>query len=197
MYPDPSLKNKRRLLIVAIALISVIIVIIVLSLSQKNQGSQAVSSAAPPDDAITVATKYLEAREDAYGADQSSPTAWIGKVKPLVTTTWYSQLQPSTASSAGSTPADYDTAVTNGYHIVAHVSDCSWNSEVAQPTTASGIVSCSLADTTVTSSGTPLSAGNLPFGWSFTGQQPPALLRIVKQGGVWLVDNDLTGQGSS
>lgn len=144
----------------------------------------------PPQEVVDLATSYIKARESQVGADQASATSWLEVAKPLVTAEWLATLKGQVP------PPDYATAQDKGYVVSAKVTDCVWNKELAKPTSSSGSVFCTVTDRTLDkASSTEVNAANLPKGWTHNGAQTPAILTVVKQGGKWLVNGDVTGQG--
>lgn len=194
--PKRALSNRKLAVISIIILLSIALVLLSTHHGAKPKTTaKAVTTAQPPASALNVVSKYLQAREDAAGADQTSPTSWLAAVQPISTKSWFTQLQPTGSSSASSVPYTFTLAHQNGYTVKASAQNCIWTRDAAQPTTVSGTVSCSLYDVTYVD-GLVVGAASLPFGWPYNGQQPPAVLKVVKQGTSWLVDGDLTGTGS-
>src|SRR3954451_20270463 len=64
----------------------------------------------PSAEVVAVITKYIQARENSVGADQTSPDAWISAVKPVVTPSWLGKITPEANPQTGSTPYDYTVA---------------------------------------------------------------------------------------
>ncbi len=90
--------------------------------------------------------------------------------------------------------AEYNLAHKNGYIVRADLSKCIWNLKLELPNDKGGSIYCELADTTLDrSSGKVLSGSSIPFGWSHTGSQIPVELKVIKENGVWLIDEDSTG----
>ena len=151
-------------------------------------------------DAVLTITKYVSAREDSIGADQTSPTSWLGQVKPLMTPAGYATApQYGPLSSGGA----YATAHQMNWKISTSVSSCVWAIQGNEPTGSSsaatsttapitqGQVTCTLDDTVVNSAtGAPIATSTLPYGWAATGAQPPVVVSLIDQGGVWLIDAD-------
>ncbi len=148
----------------------------------------------PPQEVLAVVNAYIQARENAVGADQTTPTAWIAKVQQITTTSWFTELQPKGDSSTAGGLADYYLAHRNGYIVKTRLSQCIWDFKIALPTANNGVVYCELNDTTVSqATGAVISASSLPFGWSHTGRQIPLTLKLVKQNHSWLVNEDISG----
>lgn len=188
---------KKRPLILLVVII--VIGLTLLSLHSSHGSSQVGSPkayAAPSQQALSTIKQYLQAREDSVGADQSSPTAWLSKIKPFVTGPWLARLQPNRNSSTSSVPFDYIYAHQNGFIVHTSVTGCYWQGLHAQPTAASGDVLCSLSDETINkTTGAVVPASSLQIGWTRTGQQPAPNLSLVYQSGHWLINSDDTGAG--
>ncbi len=149
----------------------------------------------PEKAVLDVVQTYVQAREDAVGADMGSPTSWIDRVKPIVTSAWYDTLKPPEVAPTGNVPFDFVTAHQNSYVVKASLTNCSWDSILQKPSSDMGLVVCNLKDKTINrTTGAEISAGSLPFGWSFTGSQTPVQINMIKQGSKWLVGGDSTGQ---
>lgn len=187
--------TKQRLAAVFAAILLVIMLVVAARSGHKTTPAPSTTAAQPPAAALKTVTAYLQARENNLGADQAGPTAWLSTVQPLSTPEWFAKLQPPDTPQTSSTSYNYRLAHANGYTVKANVTNCIWDRDVMLPTATQGAVICSVYDTTYGSGGRILTPANLPFGWTATGQQPAALLKIVLQNGKWLVDGDLTGQG--
>lgn len=191
--------SKRQRLVLGLAGLLSISLLIFAGLHSGHKSvpkTSTITDAAPPAAAIKVTVAYIQAHEDSVGADQTSPTSWLDKIKPLTTASWYGKLQPPKSVSTSNTPYNYTLAHSQGYTVKASVSSCIWDRQVMTPTSTSGAVTCSVYDNTYGSDGRVILSGNLPFGWAATGQQSAAVLKIVLQNGAWRVDSDLTGQGA-
>ncbi|HEX3081974.1 MAG TPA: hypothetical protein VHQ86_01860 [Candidatus Saccharimonadia bacterium] len=143
----------------------------------------------PPAEAVTVITAYVQARENSVGADQSSPTAWLATVRPLLTPTYFATIQPPADGSTSTGSAEYTTAHANGYTVKALVTDCVWDIEQGQPTDAGGSIACTLNDETHIGTNN-LNSNQVPFGWSRIGRQSMVVMKMVKQNGAWLINKD-------
>src|SRR5438105_3876627 len=168
-------KKSKLLWIIAIPLLLIIIFGIILSIRSRGQKSRSsnltVATVTPPPDAIASITKYLSAREDSVGADQTSPTFWLNIVKPLVTQEMLTSLQPNPNNQTSSVSNEYYTAHNNGYVVKASVNNCIWSLEAMEPTANAGIIYCELTDKTVNkSTGFEIPASSLPYGWSRNGK---------------------------
>jgi len=125
------------------------------------------------------------------GADQATPTSWVASVHPISTATWFAQLQPAQAATAGNASGEFSLAHDNHYVVTAALTKCIWNFKIALPTPTSGAIYCELSDTTNDlSSKAVVPDDALPFGWTHNGAQTPVNLSLLKQGGAWLVDDD-------
>ncbi len=188
-------RNRLYLYLVSLVVLAIIGMLIIKTLHHSNSQKTQLSNinVKPAQDAINVVTKYLQAREDSVGADQASPTSWLGRVKSITTSSWYSQLQPSGSTQTSSVSSEYQVAHSKGYIVKASASNCFWSLEAMTPTANEGVMYCGLVDATVQrSTGNKLPAATLPFGWSRSGTQPAATLHVIKQNGNWLVDDDLS-----
>lgn len=163
------------------------------SASQKSKNNPS-SSILPDQGAIDVATKYLQARENSNGADQSSPEDWLNSIKSITTDAWFKQLQPNVNATGSGVTEEYRIAHENGYIVKATLSGCTWvKNSLNTPTTESGTIRCDLTDKTTSQvTGNEVPATSIPFGWSHNGQQQPAVLNLVKQNGAWLVNGEGT-----
>lgn len=192
-------KRFSRKIYVLLALLIVLIIAAGLGLwwhryqnTQHNYSTPVTGSSA-----LLVATKYLQAREDAVGADQATPVSWISTVKPITTGVWYKSLQTNANTLASSTLPDYDTAHADNYVVKVSINSCVIDNSIAKPTKDDEYLFCALKDTTInkaTGAVIPNSALS-PSDWTKFGYQSPPTLQMVKQNGQWLVASDNTGQG--
>lgn len=150
--------------------------------------------AKPPTDAINTTTSYIQARENSIGADQTSPNSWLSSIQSISTPAWFNSLQPKQDPLMGSETNDYRTAHQNNYIIKTTLRNCIWDFKITRPTSTTGVIYCELTDTTLYNS-TKATVPNplLPFGWTRTGNQIPAILYLIKQNNVWLVNKDGLG----
>ncbi len=143
-----------------------------------------------PAPALTVVTNYIQVREASVGADQATPNSWHETIQAEVTTDWLAKLQQAEPS------ADYAVAHSKRYLVKADVSSCIWDMELMKPSDSEGAALCDVNDSTIDqTTGAVIPKAALPASWIHEGAQSPAILRLVKQGDVWLVSEDLTGQG--
>ncbi|HVS58458.1 MAG TPA: hypothetical protein VHD60_01835 [Candidatus Saccharimonadales bacterium] len=192
--PPEAPLRRNRLIVIGVVLVFFVALLFLVFYRSHPSSSQNIA-AAPPQPAISVVEAYVQAREDQVGADQPSPTSWLAIIKPLTTSSWFTQLQPP-SQSAGGAGADYFTAHTQGYVVKASLSNCVWNTNVT-PTTTQGVISCALSDSVIQqSTGQAVPASSLPFGWTRNDRQLPVTIKVVNQSGKWLVDSDLSGQAS-
>lgn len=191
--------KQRRLLVVGLLIVVVVGFFIVprhRSSPKKTtktfvEPTSNLPSADPPQEVIAVVSKYIQARENGVGADQTSPTAWLAIVQPITTAAWFAKLQPPQDSASGSASGEYNIAHNNSYVIKANLTKCIWNFKLVVPTSDNGAVTCDVSDVVVDkNTGQPIPNDSLPFGWSRIGQQNPITLKLVKQSGIWLVDED-------
>jgi hypothetical protein len=194
--------RNQRILIIAFVLIGLAIIISFAlyanrSSKQKPATGPTTFDINPPQDVTSVIGKYLQARENSVGADQTSPSAWLGSVKPITTSAWFAQLQPSSGVSTTSTVSnEYRVAHESGYVVKAAISNCTWVTNSPEPIKDSGVVRCELADTTLAqATGNPIQPKDLPFGWAHNGPQPAAVLKVIKQNGNWLIDGESASGG--
>ena len=148
-----------------------------------------------PDSIIKPVTTYIQAHEDAIGADQTSPTSWLDSVKSVTTTEWFKKLQPPQDNSTGSASFPYTTAHNSGYRVAARVSDCNWvgvSPDLGNTTSVK--VLCSVYDSVFTTQGVAIPSSSLPYGWASVGQQAPVVLSLVKQSSSWLVNDQPVDQ---
>src|SRR5579859_237023 len=139
----------RRMFIttVVILILAAIVVFFVLPHHPKNTTNSSTATVTKPlSEAIDVSTKFIQARENAVGADQPTPSSWLTNIKSLVTDSLFSTLQPA-GSTTSNTSADFYTSHSNGYLVKANLTDCSWIVNTSD--TASGIISCALNDSTI------------------------------------------------
>jgi len=197
MFLD-SFSKKQKILIVVVTVATIVLLVLAGLHTGRKQSTKTgtITDAQPPTTALKVVASYIQAREDSVGDDQPSPVSWLATVKPIVTEQWFAQLQPPGTVQTSSTPHDYTVAHDQHYTVKAVVSACLWDRHVASPTDTSGAVICSVYDNTIGADGRVISSDSLPFGWTATGQQQPAILKIVSQHGSWLVDEDVSGQGA-
>jgi hypothetical protein len=203
MTPIYSSRRAKIILIIVVIMVVAALALLGASSHKTTQTKLTTAPSVPtsnpagiPTGALKTIASYLQAREDSNGADQSSPTSWLTTVQPITTASWFAQLQPS-QSSTSSVSSNYTIAQSGGYIVQADVTGCVWDNEIAQTTPTSGVVSCSLTDTTeYKSNHQPVTVSTLPYAWVYSGQQQPAVLWLVNQSGVWLVNNDTTGDGS-
>jgi hypothetical protein len=182
---------KRRLIIGAVAFIAIVIIVGLFT----NGPTKKPTSAGVPDSIIKPVTTYIQAHEDAIGADQTSPTSWLDSVKSVTTIEWFKSLQPSQDNSTGSASFPYTTAHENDYKVVAKVSDCNWVGVTPDPDTATSVkVLCSVYDSVTTTKGDAVPSSSLPYGWSSVGQQAPVVLSLVKHSSSWLVSDQPADQ---
>lgn len=193
---QPRFSKRQRLAIVFAVILLVVVLVIAIRPKQKTASKPSVAAVPLPAEAVQTVTAYLQARENNIGADQSGPAAWLSAVQPLSTAGWFTKLQPPPTSLTSSTSYNYRLAHTNGYTVKASVTNCIWDRDVMAPSTTQGAVICSVYDNTYGSDGRVVAAADLPFGWTATGQQPAAVLKIILQNDRWLVADDLTGQGA-
>jgi len=187
--------RNKRLLVTCLATILVLVVAIGI-LTKRNNAPAPKAYSTPSQAVLSVIDKYLQARENSIGVDQSSPSSWLSTIKPLVTQEWFMHLQPAQNPSTSSIPYDYTYAHQNGYIIRATTSNCYWQGVYGKPTSANGTILCSLTDKAIDQkTGKEVPASSLEFGWVHTGQQPPPILVLIKQGSGWLISEDDTGQG--
>lgn len=176
-----------------VLLVGVLYLFVQPRVDKKNSGYNEVPP--PSSEIVELVTKYLQARENSVGSNQSSPTSWIDEVKPLVTSNWLGALHPKSDTTTGNANAEYTIAHENNYTVKATVSDCIWDIEQAEPTASDGVIYCDVTDSTVLhTSGNTTAAENLPFGWSRNGPQNPATIKVVKLNGKWLISYDNTGE---
>jgi hypothetical protein len=208
--PDPQ---KTRLILIGIGVFAVICIIglILAFTSHGKKGADGNTSASPspeasaspgvadegtlPPEIIPLVTAFAQARENAVGVDQPTPTSWISAVQSIITPKFLAQLQPPTDGTAGSASGEFNIAHDNGYVVKATLDNCNWDLERTKPTATSGSVFCNLTDTTINkATGAAASEGTIPFGWSHTGTQLPLIVEVVKQNGKWLINTDVSGE---
>lgn len=141
-----------------------------------------------PEPAVTIAARYLAARESWLSACRPSTTSWEAQGKKLMTAKGW-RTHPRDHVNTGQVHGQMKT---NGWNVRVIVS-CGTNPEMGPSRPASQPLFCSLADTTVDASGKPVPIGKLPAKWPFTGEQNPAPMLMKKQAGTWLVAQDATG----
>ncbi len=205
ILPTPSTSRKKLVVGMVVLVLAIVIAIIGASSFHKTPKGSTPAPSKPSGttnttgvqtSALAVVNKYLQAREDSVGVDQSSPTSWILSVQPITTTAWYAQLQPPTNSSTGTVGASYYIARSHNYIVKADATSCVWDDEIIQHTSTTGAIRCGLSDVTIDkTTSLPVQASTIPFGWVYTGQQIPPIIWVVNQNGTWLVNNDTTGQG--
>lgn len=184
--------TRFKVLIIAALLIVAALIYVLVNQNGHNNNAQNNSNLTPPQSAINVISEYIQARENAVGADQSSYNVWISTVKSIVTAAWYASIQPATNSSTGSVPRDYYIAHANGWIVKASVSNCVWTGSNSSSTRS---VDCSISDQTIDkSSGTAVPISQIPFGWGHNGLQPAQAFKIVSQSGHWLIDSVTASQ---
>jgi len=148
----------------------------------------------PARDVIALVTNYVQARENSVGADQATPNSWLASVKPISTTAWFAELQPGQKGSAGSATAEFNLAHNNDYIVSANLSKCIWNFKLGLPTPNAGDIYCELTDSTLSrSTQAVIPDESLPFGWSHNGAQAAVTLKLIKQNGTWLINDDTSG----
>lgn len=145
----------------------------------------------PPAAMNAVASSYIRAREDAAGADQSSPGSWLGSVRRLITPAGYATLRREVAG--GSAGEAWALLHRHHWQVLATVT-CSTDQEAGRPSTSRAVLACQVIDTTVGPSGSPVPAGSLPELWAYEGAQPTAYLVMAGANGHWLVAADETGR---
>jgi len=190
MNPQPQNKAKRLIIAGVILWLLVIFVAIFVELHNRN-------STQPPSAAINTVTKYLKARENNIGADQSSPTAWLAVVKPLVTKAWFAQLQPPPNPQASTITNDYRIAHEDNYIIQSSITGCRWEDKNGvEASSSKGNIYCTLTDTTLSrATERVVPASSLQYGWVHSGLQETPVLELVKQKNAWLINSDATGEG--
>lgn len=186
--------TRRQLIIAGALFVGLFIVLLVVSLergkSNTGKTSNNIGGTKPSQDVINVVTQYVQSREDSVGVDQASPDSWLSSVKPITTSNWYTHLQPVQNSSTGTVPNDYRFAHNFKYIVKATVYNCVWGG-YTKPTDTSGTVFCSLTDNVYSSTnGSQILPASLPFGWTHSGEQSPVYIKVILQGGSWLVDGD-------
>jgi hypothetical protein len=190
--------NRKIILVISAA--AILIVLILLFSAKKTQdkkSSQSIWSSPLPsatlDAPVThLVESYVQARDNANGADQATPTNWLAEVKSITTPSWFAELQPPANSQTGSTPADFITSHQKGYKVKAEVKNCIWNYKVAKPTSTSGVVYCQVDDKTIfADSNTDVPSRSLPFGWSGNSSYS-VTFQVVKSNGRWLINDDLS-----
>lgn len=141
----------------------------------------------PAPRAVTAAAaKYLAVRESWLSACQGSTTSWEAQARKLMTARGWRTHPKDNADAA----KIHGQMKRKQWNVRVTVS-CMTNPEMGPGTAAWQPLFCSLTDTTVDGAGK--AAGGLPANWTFSGDQNPAPLAMKKQGGAWLVDQDLTG----
>jgi hypothetical protein len=187
---------SRKKLALILLIILVVVVLLISFSSHRKKNSNPVLSSTLSSEALSVVTKYLQARENSVGADQSTPNSWLIAVQPITTTSWFSQLQPNPNPSTSNTSNDYRQAHQYNYSIKVYLSGCTWSNNLASQTATQGAVACRLSDTTIDrATNTTVPALSLPFGWTHNGQQVPPKLDLIKQNGQWFINGDSTGEG--
>ena len=113
----------------------------------------------------------------------------MASFKPVMTEKGYAK---RTGDSTRRLPpgAQWQIGHTNNLTVNA-VADCKALPEAGITETAQAI-RCTLTDQTLTD-GKPVPVTKLPVGWQYTGPRPSVTLSMVKQGDMWLVDQDITG----
>ena len=189
-----STRTKLIAAAVAIVLIFVLLVLAALKSNTVAPAPKAPNTTAPAD-AIAVATRNITAREDSVGADQSSPISWTNAITTITTPDWLAKLQPDPNGSTAGGLGEDNVAHNQGFLVRASVSNCRWNLEASEPTTSAGIIFCDLSDTTISQAGgQQVPDLSLPSGWTHTGTQIAPTIGLIKQNGVWLVNDDSTGE---
>jgi len=141
-----------------------------------------------PQAAVDAAAKYLSVRESWLAACRAGTTSWEAEAKRLMTARGW-RTHPKDHADAAKI---HGQMTRNRWNVRVRVS-CMTNPEMGPAKAAWQPLFCSLTDTTVDASGKPVPAGRLPADWPFSGAQNPAPIAVTKQGGAWLVDQDLTG----
>src|SRR5207245_10551963 len=88
-------------------------------------------------------------------------------------------------------PSDqYLIAHYSGYNVKAGIGQCVWVYAIEMPTNKQGTVSCSLTNTTIDQKpGAVIPAENLVEEWTRDGEQDLQVIQLVKENGLWLVNN--------
>ncbi len=179
--------TRLKILIITIVLLGLVLIF---GISRGKKPVNQANSFKPPAAAVNTVTRYLQLRENSVGVDQPTPNAWLSPVKPFVTPTWFDKLQPSTNSPTGNVPRDYYTAHANNWIVKAIVTNCIWDTKAVQPTSSSGVITCSLSDQTIDrASGNLIPASSIPFGWGHNGEQFSSDFKVVNQNNNWLISS--------
>jgi hypothetical protein len=144
-----------------------------------------------PEDATEVAKKYIGYRENAMSWDQETPRSWLAQAKPLMTDDGYADVSEG-YSDEGSAGYAWSLSHESGYAVKVAV-ECQVPS-AAGSTEDAVTLQCAVTDQVVDKSGKPLPITKIPTAWPYAGPQQPALLSMVRDGGDWLIDDDLTGE---
>lgn len=132
---------------------------------------------------------YLAAREDAAGADRSSPSSWVSTAQNTMTAAWAAGQK----SAAAIVVPGWEWRIAHQMHWhVAVKTSCQVYTDTGMPTANSMVVVCNLADTTLGQNNQPVSPTQLPALWPCQGPRPSVTLAMVRRNGDWLVNQDLT-----
>lgn len=141
-----------------------------------------------PKPAVTVAAQYLAVREGWLSACRPSTSSWESRAKKLMTERGW-RTHPRDRVDVKQVRG---RMTAGGWNVRVTVS-CMTNREMGPPKPTWQPLFCGVTDTTVDALGASVPAAKLPAKWPFAGGQNPAPMAVVKRGGAWLVDQDLTG----
>lgn len=143
-----------------------------------------------PASVVNAVARYVQAREDSVGVDQSDPFSWLTSITSVATAEWFASLQPNpNAQTCGC--AEFNIAHDHNWVVRAQIENCIWDLEQGGPPTAThGAVDCSVTDTTIDrATGAPVPPQSLPSGYTHSGSQP-TVLSVVQRNGAWLINYD-------
>jgi len=142
---------------------------------------------------LSALVRYVQAREDQDGADQSTPSSWVQSISSVVTPSLLATLQKSNNTAVG----PWELGHQHKLIVAADVSHCAWDLGVESHTATAGAVTCALRDVTESAAThQTIPPSQIPFGWPFNGTQSSGVsLKFVKQGGTWLISQDVSGRG--
>ena len=144
-----------------------------------------------PSETISVAERYLDARENALAWNHDKPSSWLKEVKPIMTTDGYQKLSEG-YSDEGNPGYAWSLSHREGLAVKV-ATDCAVPS-AAGSTKTQVTLQCGVTDQVVDKSGKPIPLTKIPDAWTHVGPQPPAVLSLVAKDGEWLINADLTGQ---
>lgn len=136
-----------------------------------------------------VATKYLKERENASSHYRTSPTEWLDKVKPLMTSDGYKQVRAGVSEDAGD---DRVWQVSHEQGLAVKVTaECQVDTAGGDTDTFKALV-CTITDMPVDKDGNLVPTTKIPDSWPYAGTNT-ATLNMTNTAEGWRVSLDASG----